>query len=30
WTIDLCFWPNALDVTESNKEYLDNLIKKYG
>lgn len=30
WTIDLCFWPNALDVTKGNKEYLDNLIKKYG
>jgi len=30
WTIDLCFWPKALEVTEGNKEYLDNLIKKYG
>ncbi len=30
WTIDLCFWPNALDVTEDNKKYLDGLIKKFG
>jgi len=30
WPIDLCFWPNALDVTKDNKQYLDMLIKKYG
>jgi len=30
WTIDLCFWPKALDVTEDNKKYLDKLIKKFG
>jgi sugar phosphate isomerase/epimerase len=30
WAIDLCFWPNALDVTEDNKKYLDKLIDKYG
>ncbi len=30
WTIDLCFWPKALDVTEDNKRYLDKLIKKFG
>ncbi len=30
WPIDLCFWPNALDVTKDNKEFLDKLIKKYG
>jgi sugar phosphate isomerase/epimerase len=30
WTIDLCFWPKALDVTEDNKKYLDELIKKFG
>lgn len=30
WAIDLCFWPNAMDVTKENKEYLDMLIKKYG
>jgi len=30
WTIDLCFWPKALDITEDNKRYLDKLIKKFG
>lgn len=30
WTIDLCFWPKALKVTEDNKRYLDSLIKKFG
>ena len=30
WPIDLCFWPKALKVTESNKVFLDELIKKYG
>jgi sugar phosphate isomerase/epimerase len=30
WPIDLCFWPKALEVTQSNKKYLDGLIKKYG
>jgi len=30
WTIDLCFWPKALEVTEDNKKYLDKLIKKFG
>jgi sugar phosphate isomerase/epimerase len=30
WPIDLCFWPKALEVTKSNKKYLDKLIKKYG
>lgn len=30
WPIDLCFWPNALEVTAENKKFLDNLIKKYG
>ncbi len=30
WPIDLCFWPNALDVTKDNKKFLDKLIKKYG
>ncbi len=30
WPIDLCFWPNALDVTKDNKQFLDKLIKKYG
>ncbi|MCF7928328.1 MAG: sugar phosphate isomerase/epimerase [Spirochaetales bacterium] len=30
WTIDLCFWPKALDVTSDNKKFLDKLVKKYG
>jgi len=30
WTIDLCFWPKALEVTGENKRYLDELIKKFG
>lgn len=30
WTIDLCFWPKALDVTAENKIFLDKLIGKYG
>ncbi len=30
WAIDLCFWPNALDVTEDNKKFLDKLVKKFG
>ena len=30
WPIDLCFWAEALNVTESNKTYLDQLIKKFG
>lgn len=30
WPIDLCFWPRALEVTEQNKKFLDDLIKKYG
>jgi sugar phosphate isomerase/epimerase len=30
WAIDLCFWPNALDVTEDNKKFLDSLVKKFG
>ena len=30
WPIDLCFWPNALEVTAENKKFLDNLINKYG
>lgn len=30
WTIDLCFWPKALEVTAECKNFLDNLIKKYG
>jgi sugar phosphate isomerase/epimerase len=30
WTIDLCFWPNALDVTADNKRELDKVIEKHG
>lgn len=30
WTVDLCFWPNALEVTEDNKKALDKLIQKHG
>lgn len=30
WPIDLCFWPNALEVTGDCKVFLDDLVKKYG
>ncbi len=30
WTIDLCFWPNAWEITEDSKKYLDNLFQKLG
>jgi hypothetical protein len=30
WTIDLCFWPDAWDVTKRCKEGIDELNKKYG
>jgi len=30
WPIDLCFWPNALEVTEGCKTFVDDLIEKYG
>lgn len=30
WPIDLCFWPNALDVTESAKAFMDDLAAKHG
>ncbi|MCE5329697.1 sugar phosphate isomerase/epimerase [bacterium] len=29
WTIDLCFWPKALEVTADCKIFLDKLIDKY-
>lgn len=29
WTIDLCFWPNAWEVTAQAKEYLDTMARKY-
>jgi len=30
WSIDLCFWPNAWEITESCKKYLDRLFKELG
>lgn len=30
WTIDLCFWPNALEATAGCKTFMDKLIAKYG
>jgi sugar phosphate isomerase/epimerase len=30
WTVDLCFWPNAWDVTAQSKQFLDGMRKKYG
>jgi sugar phosphate isomerase/epimerase len=30
WTIDLCFWPNAWEITEDSKKYVDNLFNKLG
>ncbi|MDX9754928.1 MAG: sugar phosphate isomerase/epimerase family protein [bacterium] len=30
WTIDLCFWPNAWDVTKRCKDGIDELNRKYG
>jgi sugar phosphate isomerase/epimerase len=30
WTIDLCFWPNAWEITEDSKRYLDKLFAKLG
>lgn len=29
WCVDLCFWPNAWDVTADSKKFLDKLRKKY-
>ncbi len=29
WTIDLCFWPNAWEVTADAKAVLDRMAKKY-
>lgn len=29
WTIDLCFWPNAWDVTADAKKFLDRLAQKH-
>lgn len=30
FSIDLCFWPNAWEITESCKKYLDNLFQELG
>jgi sugar phosphate isomerase/epimerase len=29
WCVDLCFWPNAWDVTAESKRFLDKLRQKY-
>ncbi len=29
WVVDLCFWPNAWDVTADAKTFLDKMRKKY-
>lgn len=29
WCVDLCFWPNAWDVTAASKKFLDKLRAKY-
>ena len=29
WVIDLCFWPDAWEVTKQSKEFVDKLNKKY-
>lgn len=29
WCVDLCFWPNAWDVTADSKKFLDKLRAKY-
>jgi sugar phosphate isomerase/epimerase len=30
WSIDLCFWPEAWEVTAQSKVFVDGLIEKYG
>ncbi|NOZ24153.1 MAG: sugar phosphate isomerase/epimerase [Planctomycetes bacterium] len=30
WSVDLCFWPQAWDVTAEAKKFLDGLREKYG
>ena len=29
WCVDLCFWPDAWNVTADSKQFLDKLRKKY-
>jgi len=30
WTIDLCFWPDAWEVTSEAKTYLERKARKFG
>ncbi len=30
WTVDLCFWPDAWEVTRQCKDYVDELNEKFG
>jgi sugar phosphate isomerase/epimerase len=30
WTMDLCFWPQALEATAPAKKFMDDLVAKYG
>ena len=30
WAVDLCFWPEAWEVTAESKKFVDGLIAKYG
>jgi hypothetical protein len=30
WSVDLCFWPEAWEVTEAGLEFVRGLAKKYG
>ena len=30
WSMDLCFWPNALEATAPAKQFMDDLVSKYG
>jgi len=30
WTVDLCFWPHAWEVTEAAKGFLARFVEKYG
>jgi sugar phosphate isomerase/epimerase len=30
WTIDLCFWPQAWDILEDSKKFMDGLLTRHG
>jgi sugar phosphate isomerase/epimerase len=30
WSVDLCFWPEAWEVTESAKQFIDALMRRHG